>query len=245
MSRRKTMIVACLAVLTTLGASIAQEENDEGSRDVERGKQGRTGGGRGRLGQTQARERRRSAPGGPGGMMARNSHGGAMIGVLTSNPKVAEEVGLSEEQIEKLKEGHDELRKELIKTRAEFELAGIDQVKELRKKELDVRSLMKAVERCGELRTEMAKTQIKLLLLVRKTLTSEQIEKAREVARKHARNRARERVERMHKEREKDGTREAKRRELTERKRRKIAERRQRQNRDRGAEEEDTEPEED
>ena len=118
-------------------------------------------------------------PGGPGG--ERGPRGGGMeeavISKLIQHPELAEKLGLTDAQLETLREGMFDLRQEKARKRAEIEVAAIEQARLLTAGDVDERALMKAVDETGRVRTEMAKLEMRGLLLLRKTLTEEQRDK--------------------------------------------------------------------
>lgn len=111
----------------------------------------------------------------------RESTGQGIIFHLIDNPKSVQELGLTEEQVKRIREGADETRKSQMKLRADLELAGVEQAKLLTGDQVDEKSLMQAVEKTGRIRTEMAKLQMKQILLVRNNMTAEQHAKLRKM----------------------------------------------------------------
>ncbi|MDA0989967.1 MAG: hypothetical protein O3A51_04365 [Verrucomicrobia bacterium] len=113
--------------------------------------------------------------------------GDELIGKLINSPKLAAELDLTEDQIAKLRDGMFEFQKKKVQTRANLELAAIEQARLLTEKDVDRAALMKAVEKTGAIRTDMAKMQIEGLLLMRETLTEEQHAKLREMMQRRRR----------------------------------------------------------
>lgn len=96
------------------------------------------------------------------------------------NPKVAEGIGLSEEQKAKLAEfkGAREANRELQKKVGE----GMKRQMELLQAEtIDEAAVMAAIDEVFEVRKQMAKEQTKRVIAIRSVLTPEQIKKAREL----------------------------------------------------------------
>lgn len=174
MRRDGILAIMCLLSVAIAGTAPGQEDQPFG-REHDRprmrggyqreGRQGEHGGGRFNMG-------------------GRNRQG-AMIGRIINNPEIAEKIGLTEEQIQALKSASSDVQKEMIRLRAEMEIAGMEQAQLITETDIDENAVMKAVEKTGEIRTKMAKLQVKQLLLVKKTLSSEQIEEAGELMRKH------------------------------------------------------------
>ena len=106
-----------------------------------------------------------------------------MLGKALRHPHFAGELGLSEEQRKVIDERVTALEKRHGELRAEMEQAALKQARLMVEKDLDEGALMAAVEETGRIHTEMAKQRIRHLLFMRKTLTPEQVEKARSVIR--------------------------------------------------------------
>ena len=113
----------------------------------------------------------------------------ALIGRILENPDLADRIGLSDEQKTALRDGYYALKKEKITKRAELELAAIEQARILTESEIDESALMTAVEETGRVRTELAKIQMKTLLLMHRTLDEEQRHRISEMAHQHMKSR--------------------------------------------------------
>jgi hypothetical protein len=100
---------------------------------------------------------------------------------LLGNPKIVQELGLNEEQVAKIRDGAFEARKEQVKLRADIELAGLEQARLLTQEPVEEKALMKAVEKAGLIRTEMAKLQMRQILLIRQNMTPAQHAKLRQM----------------------------------------------------------------
>lgn len=107
----------------------------------------------------------------------------AMLGKALRHPRMAEELGLSEEQRQAIDERLAALEEAHIELRAKMESAALKQARLMTAKELDEPALMAAVEETGHIHTEMAKLRIRHLLFMRQTLKPEQVEKARSIIR--------------------------------------------------------------
>lgn len=118
-----------------------------------------------------------------GRMEGRMGGDGAMIARLLTNPKVAEELGLSQEQIKSLQEKLDALRKEIATLNIDLESSSMEQARLLTAQKVDESAVMSAVEKAGDLRTKIAKLMVQQMLTVKKILTPEQVEKARAMMR--------------------------------------------------------------
>ncbi|MDD4868934.1 MAG: hypothetical protein PHR77_00130 [Kiritimatiellae bacterium] len=108
----------------------------------------------------------------------------AIIGKIVNNPQVASEVGLSEEQVKTLKNSLAEMKKQFEDFQKQLKESGLEQAKIMTGDSVDENALFTAVEKAGKIRTEMAKVRIRQMLLVKKTLTPEQINKVREMVQK-------------------------------------------------------------
>jgi Spy/CpxP family protein refolding chaperone len=106
-----------------------------------------------------------------------------MLGRFLMHPKAAEELGLTPEQVKTLKEQSEPLRTEMETLRKELEQASMEQAKLLTGNSVEEEALMAAVEKTAAVRLKMAKLAMRQLLLVKRTLTPEQVAKAREMMR--------------------------------------------------------------
>jgi hypothetical protein len=106
-----------------------------------------------------------------------------MIGHLLNDPKVIEELGLTTEKADKLRQDLHDIRIKIIDLRAELEKAALEQVRLMTERDLKEDALMVAIEKTGRIRTELAKIRIRPLILVRQNLNWEQIGKAKELLR--------------------------------------------------------------
>jgi len=111
--------------------------------------------------------------GGPGGREA-------FLVKMITHKDVAEKVGLTDEQVTTLKDSVYETRKKLIDLKAELEKAGMEQAKLLSGDTIDEAAVMAAIDKTAGIRTEMAKLHVKSLIMVKQTLTPEQIDQAKE-----------------------------------------------------------------
>ena len=114
---------------------------------------------------------------------------GLALARLATSEQVAKEIGLSDDQIEALKNGSYELQREEIKLRAQQELAAMEQIRLIGAEEVDEEALMKAVEKTAEISTELAKLAVKQILLVKKTLTKPQLTQMRKAMKKRLQER--------------------------------------------------------
>lgn len=119
-----------------------------------------------------------SKPGGPGGPRG-------MVDKFITNPRVAEKLGLTEDQIAQLKttsEQSQARQEELMKAMQE---AGKKQAEYMTADSVNEADVMTAIEETGKIRTEMAKLKTMELMNLQKILTQEQREKLREFMKQH------------------------------------------------------------
>lgn len=169
--------VACVAVIFAVQA-VAQDGDRppmaQGGHEGPRMRQGPRGG---------MFEGREGRPGGPG-MPGVGGGEEAMLARILAVPKVAETLGLSADQIKTLQDGLTSNRKEIATLQVDLENASMEQARLLTSNQnVDESAVMATVDKAGEIRTKIAKLMIKQLLIVKKTLTPEQIEKARAMIR--------------------------------------------------------------
>jgi Spy/CpxP family protein refolding chaperone len=107
-----------------------------------------------------------------------------MIERMLRSPELAAKLGLAEEQVRKLKDGVYALKLQEIDLRAELEKSGMEQAKLMTADNVDTDALMAVVEKTGQIRTELAKLRVKGLLLLKDTLTPDQLGEIRKQHRK-------------------------------------------------------------
>ncbi|MBP5285476.1 MAG: Spy/CpxP family protein refolding chaperone [Kiritimatiellae bacterium] len=110
-------------------------------------------------------------------------NGGGMMGDpivrLAMNPRVAEKLGLTDEQKEKMKALRDG-RKGGMEKFGEIRKLEEKQVALMKAENVDEAAVMAAIDELFELRKAMAKDQAKLAIAIRAILTPEQIAKGQE-----------------------------------------------------------------
>jgi Spy/CpxP family protein refolding chaperone len=105
----------------------------------------------------------------------------AIVSRILNSPEVAERLGLTQEQISTIKASLDELSAEQKKLTSELEASGVEQAKLLTADSVDETALMAAVDKSSKIRGDLAKLRIKRLLIVKKALTVEQIQKVKDL----------------------------------------------------------------
>ena len=102
-----------------------------------------------------------------------------------------------------------EMKIEMIDIKAKMDKIGLEQAKEMREEEIDEGDIMDLVEEAGELRIEMAKLQMKKMILMRKHIDPEKMEAVRSQIRERMKKRGEgqrpEGKERMGKREEREG----------------------------------------
>ena len=106
---------------------------------------------------------------------------GEILPKTVMNPKSAEELSLTKEQTESLQSELGKIKPEIEKLKVELEKSAVKQAKLITDSKINEKELMAAVETTGKIRIEIAKLQVKQVLVVLKTLTPEQIEKAKQI----------------------------------------------------------------
>lgn len=87
------------------------------------------------------------------------------------------ELGLSDEQVSKLKALKSETEKHMIRTKADLKILEVELHDLLGENKVNVKDVDSKIEKIGELRTEIQKVHIHTRLDARKILTPEQLEK--------------------------------------------------------------------
>lgn len=117
--------------------------------------------------------------GGQGG-----DQGNMILDRILNNKRMTEKLDLTEDQVSALRDGIFNLKKEKIRKRAELQIVATEQARILTEGDIDESALMSAVEKTGQVRTDLAKLHMQGLLLMHKTLTKEQREKIGPMLRK-------------------------------------------------------------
>ncbi len=110
---------------------------------------------------------------------APGAHEQMILNRLVQSGRFAEELGLSAEQIEQLRAGLHEIQDEMVRLKADLEMAALRQARILTAETMDEAALMAAVEAAGAANTALAKNRMRALLLMHATLTAEQRDQVR------------------------------------------------------------------
>jgi len=116
-----------------------------------------------------------------------------MVHHLISDADTVAELGITAEQIATLKDGMFKSKEKEIELESAMKQAGLRQAKLISADEVDEEAVLEAVREAGKLRTRMATLKVKNLLLLRKTLTKEQVDGARKMIRKQMHSRMKDR----------------------------------------------------
>lgn len=109
----------------------------------------------------------------------------ANLRAIFRNKKIAEELKLSDDQIEALRESARRTEKQMIQLRADMEMKEIDLREVMDADAPDEEKAVSLVKDIMELKTEQKILKIKEMISIKKILSPEQIEKLREIEHKH------------------------------------------------------------
>jgi Spy/CpxP family protein refolding chaperone len=171
----KRIVVVTVASLLVAGGSIAGP-----GRDNSEGRRGREcDGEHGGKGCREQMER----------MHHRHGPKGGGIDRLINNPEVREQLGITGEQLEQLKEAREKIADQRDDLVARMKETREKQMKLMQADKLDKEAIMKAVNESGKIRTKLDKLRVKGLFLVQDILTDEQLGEIKERMQKHMRER--------------------------------------------------------
>ena len=103
----------------------------------------------------------------------------AWINRLLSNPERIQALGLKPEQVDRLRTAHVAFEERRATLRAAQEKVAIQQARLMAAREIDENAVLAVIDELGKIRTEMAKQHVRHVLLIRRELSTEQIERAR------------------------------------------------------------------
>ena len=113
-----------------------------------------------------------------GGMGGMNKMGDPLLRAVT-NPRIAESLGLTDEQKAKIKDLASD-KKSVREAQKKVREAATKQLELMKADKIDEAAVMATIDEVFELRKQMAKDQAKRVIAVKSILTSEQIAKAHE-----------------------------------------------------------------
>jgi Spy/CpxP family protein refolding chaperone len=131
---------------------------------------------------------------GPGEGRGPEGHPGMAFGRVMHDPEFAKSLGVTDEQIAKLRESSYEMRKQKIKLEAERELAKLEIQQLMEQDKPDREALNKAVEESGRVETELQKLHIQQRLTMDEVLGEETLAKIRDSMRDQVQERSRDRA---------------------------------------------------
>jgi hypothetical protein len=135
---------------------------------------------------------RMGPPGGPGGQgmwggMGQGEGEGVraemMLQHILTNSEMIAKIGLSAEQVKTLNTAIKEMKSAREKIKSQMETLAVEQVTKMAQTNVDETAVLKLVEQIGELRTQIAKSAVSELLLIKRTVTPDQMKKMREITR--------------------------------------------------------------
>lgn len=100
--------------------------------------------------------------------------------------RLGRELGLTPRQLEALHQLAAPLRERSRELRRELERSAMAQARLISADPIDEAALMEAVERTGRIRTELAKVHVQALVALKRILTSDQMNRARQLLRQRA-----------------------------------------------------------
>ena len=109
---------------------------------------------------------------------------------LWKDKRLAKDIGLSEEQVDKLNDFAITTEKKMIKIRADIELKQIDLHEILDQDKPDEKKAISLVKEIMNLKTETRILKIKQMISIKETLTIEQMDKFEEFKRDHHKKKA-------------------------------------------------------
>lgn len=162
----KRIAVITIATLMIAGSSIARENEGRNKNHEKKGKFCERGG---------------------KSCQEQIEHRGRGIERIINNHELCAQLGITNDQIERLKDSKEELdeqRKDLI---AEMKEMRKNQMALMQADELDKKAIMEAINKSGKLRTRMEKLRVKALFRVQDVLTKDQLSEIKGRMRKHMR----------------------------------------------------------
>ncbi len=127
--------------------------------------------------------------GGPGhmGKMAKVMGLEMTVNALVQNEDIQKEVGLSDEQLTKIRDIKFKTDKEVVKLRSDMELKEIDLREELSKDNPDMTKVEKLIKAKHAIMADIELAKVKEYTAVKKILSEKQIEKLKEIMRERMR----------------------------------------------------------
>ncbi len=114
---------------------------------------------------------------------AERPRGRARLGALLRDPEIRHQLGITQEQLDRLTEGAYQHRRRLIRLRADLRLERLEMRRLLREDVPDRRALLEGLERLIQLRGEIARARLERRLEGREVLSPDQRQQLRDLAR--------------------------------------------------------------
>ncbi len=114
------------------------------------------------------------------------------INALVEDAALQKELGLSKQQIEKIKDLKFSTDKEVVNLRSQMELKEIDLREELSKDSPDMNRVKNLIKAKHSIMADMELSKVKEYIGVKSIMTPEQVKKFKEIIRRRAKNRLRE-----------------------------------------------------
>lgn len=121
-------------------------------------------------------------PGGPGGSITGVGSPSFVLSKILSDPKEASDLGISEDQIKTLKDSMEQCQKQNEEIRKQLKEAEQARKKLMEDNSTDENALIAVAEKSSQARLEMEKTNIRQMVLIKKTITQEQMNKLKDKA---------------------------------------------------------------
>ncbi len=111
---------------------------------------------------------------------------------IINNEKLRKELGITDDQIERLKESKEELNDQRQKLIEKMKETRQKQMELMKADNLDRKAIMTAISQSGKIRTKLEKLRVKKLFRVQDILTDDQMAKVKERIQQHMRERRKE-----------------------------------------------------
>ncbi len=128
-----------------------------------------------------------------GGQQGGGDRMGMLIERIIKNGELAEELGLNEEQVETISNAIYKQKIKEIDLKASLQKAGLNQARLLMADEIDEEAVLAAVDKAGKIKTKLAKLKVEQLIMLKSTLTDDQIDEAKSMMRNRMRKHMQER----------------------------------------------------
>lgn len=166
MSTKKTAVITMVALMMA-GSSIAGENEGRNKRGGERD-------GKNRKEQMQKRKQHQRK-------------GGSVIDHLVKNKKLLEELDITDDQVEQLKDVSSDMKAETKELVAEMKELQKHKAELMMAEDLDKKAIIKTINETGKIRTKLEKQRVRALFQTNDILTDRQVQELKERMRKRMR----------------------------------------------------------